>query len=228
MYPMYIPMSDTITVKDIHPVNDEYVFLFDIDHTLYKMDECMHKDEIKSWVDVYNTLRGNKKDVPTFREILGMSPMYGGAFYSVFNICAKEAEDFRGMFDYSKYLEKDIRLRNKLSSIPYRKWCFTNGLESRAKSVLGALDIEDCFEGVVCMDDNSRGDFGKPFLNSYLFVERILGITKKENVIFFDDNENNIKTGRDMGWKSIIVREEDDIIDLISQAENDIKLRPER
>lgn len=221
-------MNDTTIYIDILPVNDDYIFLFDIDHTLYKMDEYMHKDEVKAWVNVYNILKGDKEDVPTFRDILKMSPMYGGAFYEIFDVNAKEAEDLRGIFDYSKYLEKDTKLRDKLNNIPYRKWCFTNGLESRARSILKALGIENCFEGVICIDDKSRGDFGKPFLNSYLFVEKVLGITKKENVIFFDDNENNIKKGKEMGWRSILVREDDDIVDLLNKVEYDIKLGPER
>lgn len=226
--PKYIPMNYTTNYEDIAPLKDDYIFLFDIDHTLYKMKEDMHKHEVNAWIDVYNKLKGNKDSVPTFKEILQMSLMYGGAFYKVFNVTAKQADDLREIIDYSQYIPKDTLLRNKLISIPHRKWCFTNGLKSRAKSLLTALNIENCFEGVICMDDDSRGDFGKPFKNSFIFVEKLFDVTRKDHVIFFDDNVNNIKVSNEMGWKSILVGKEDNLVDLIDKTEEDIKLGPER
>ncbi|WJX49242.1 hypothetical protein P8452_35702 [Trifolium repens] len=67
-------------------------------------------------------------------------------------------------FDYDEYhsfvhgrlpyenLKPDPILRNMLLSLPYRKLIFTNADKVHALKALRILELEDCFEGIICFE----------------------------------------------------------------------------
>ncbi|KAF9763421.1 hypothetical protein NGRA_1276 [Nosema granulosis] len=220
--------ENIILFKDsIKKVGDDYIFLFDIDDTIYKSSEKFHQNQIKSFYEAYDKLREKAikdgKTIPPVDVALKENALYTETFFKYFDITPIQLEAFREQCDYSEFLEKDEEVRNMLLSIPFRKWAFTNGLKSRADPILEVLGLKDCFEGVICFDDDSREIIGKPKDSAFEFVEELLGIENKQKVFFFDDALINIKTGERFGWRSIHVRKEDCIIELVNDVLKDIK-----
>ncbi|KAF9763422.1 hypothetical protein NGRA_1277 [Nosema granulosis] len=213
--------TENLELKDsIKKVGDDYIFLFDIDDTLYKSSYEFKKIQLKSYVDVYNNLRdicGNR-DIPPVSAGLIENSLYSETFSKYFNISPIQLESLRKQIAYKDYLGKEMKLRKKLLSIPFRKWAFTNCVESRARPILKALGLTDCFEGVICIDDDSVELIGKPKDSAFEFVEEFLGIENKQKVFFFDDALANIKTGERFGWRSFHVRKKYNIIDLLEDT----------
>lgn len=212
---------------NIQKVGDDYVLLFDIDDTLYKSSEKFHQNQIKSFYEAYDKLRAQflpfNKDIPEVGVALKENALYTQTFFKYFDISPIQLEKFREQCDYRDFIERDDRLREFLLNLPFRKWAFTNGLRSRAEPILEVLGLSDCFEGVICFDDDSRDIIGKPMKEAFEFVENLLEIENKSKVFFFDDHHLNIQTGNLFGWKSILVKKEDDLIDLINDAIGNIK-----
>ncbi|EEQ81802.1 hypothetical protein NCER_101613 [Vairimorpha ceranae BRL01] len=212
----------------ISPLNDDYLFLFDIDETLFQFEKEFNKAEIASWKEVFYNLQKQTSETRSFHEILMSCPMWGGGFYRAFEITAKKADDLRGFFDYKKYISKDELLKKTLDSLSCRKWCFTNGLKCRAEAILQCLGIEECFEGIICIDDNEMGTRGKPFDFAYNFVESLFKITKKDKIYFFDDNKNNVEKGNTFNWNTFLIDEKTNLVQLLDYLKEKLNLEVER
>lgn len=211
----------------IRNIGDDYVFLFDIDDTLYKFTEQLYNNQIKSYHEAYEKLRkqhlDKNNDIPEVHVALKDNPLFGGTFKNYFNISPIQLEAFREQCDYNDFLERDDKLRNILIDLPFRKWAFTNGTRSRAEPILEILGMDDCFEGVICLDDELQEVIGKPMKEAFEFVENLLGIVNRSKVFFFDDNHHNIKTGNSIGWKSFHITKDIELVELIDDIIKDIK-----
>ncbi|WUR03067.1 putative nucleotide phosphatase [Vairimorpha necatrix] len=215
--------KDSLAVKKNEPV-----FIFDIDDTLYKMSSDMQKAEYKSWMTVFDHLNNPKITDKTFHEILNSSPMQGGGFYKLFEKTVKEAETLRGNFKYEVYLSKDASLREVLLDLKYKKYCFTNGSKSRSQSILRCLGLEDCFDGVVCIDDTEMGTRGKPFAFSYEFIIELLKIEDNPNIYFFDDSKFNIEKAKEYNWRCYKIEKDTNLVEIIKKINEDLKVAGER
>jgi pyrimidine 5'-nucleotidase len=91
-------------------------------------------------------------------------------------------------------------------------WIFTNGCKKHAFSVLKHLNITEYFDGFIhvnLLNDIERY-LCKPNKKAYQWVEKIIGFDKeRDKIIFFEDNEKNIKVAHTMGWKCVYVNEDD-------------------
>ncbi|KAK6090004.1 hypothetical protein P3W45_001050 [Vairimorpha bombi] len=220
----FISMNlSNLSKYDILPV-DDYIFIFDIDDTLYKASDDMVSVEIEKWRKAYNHYLNDKKKedkhaVPPFSDIIKCNPLLSESFYKCFGKHPYEVELCRGILDYSLYVKKNDKLINLLRDLPYRKYCFTNGMKCRAEPILDVMGLTDVFEGVICMDDRSVDNFvlGKPKEEAYDFVEKLLNIKDRSKVYFFDDACINIEEGLRRGWNSYLVKKEDDIVEMVSR-----------
>ncbi|EOB14012.1 hypothetical protein NBO_42g0002 [Nosema bombycis CQ1] len=203
----------------IKKVKDDYILIFDIDETLYKGSEEFHEKEDSAYFNTYNALKekmypGNN-DIPTPESVLIKGALFMDIFKKYFGVSASQMEKMRGQTCFEKYIPRDEKLRDYLMNLPLRKWAFTNGLEERATRILESLGVSECFEGVIGVGEDSEELIGKPKDSAYKFVEDLLGIEDKGKVYFFDDNPFNIQTGEKFGWNSILIKKEENLIDVL-------------
>ncbi|WUR03059.1 haloacid dehalogenase-like hydrolase (had) superfamily protein [Vairimorpha necatrix] len=206
---------------------NEPVFLFDIDDTLYKMSSELHKAEFNSWKNVFNKLNSPRITEKGFWEVLKSSPMTGAGILQMFNKTAKEAEDMRGHFEYKNFINKDFILREALSNIKYKKYCFTNNTKLRSQSILQCLGIEDCFDGIICIDDTEMGTKGKPFNYAYEFIIELLNLKDNQNVYFFDDSDCNIEKAKEYYWNCYKIERNTNLVDILKKINRDLKVAGE-
>ncbi|EEQ81513.1 hypothetical protein NCER_102029 [Vairimorpha ceranae BRL01] len=227
----FITMNpDNIQKYNINPVNSNYIFLFDIDDTLYKASEEMHNLEMEKWYSAYKHFKLEVPCALDFNTLLDSKPLYSEAFYYHFNKTPYEVEKVKGFLDYSKFVKRNEDLKLCLKNIKHRKWCFTNGMKCRAEPILKCLDLLDTFEGVICMDNKCPSNLvlGKPYKQVYYFVEELLKIQDKSKVYFFDDSIVNINIGKKMGWNSFLIEKKDNIINVLNDVMDKIADEMER
>ncbi|KAF5141413.1 pyrimidine 5 -nucleotidase [Vairimorpha ceranae] len=211
----------------ITPINDGYIFLFDMDGTLYKSTEEMKTFDLQRWERVYNQLKVRNKNAPPFEELKDRNLLNTETFVKYFKTIPRDLEKTKGSADYNRFLKEDTKLKKCLESIPVRKWCFTNAMEYRAKKVLNCLDLTDTFEGVICRDNKCF--YGtvmrKPQEQVYKFVEELLQIKDKRKVFFFDDNIENIDTGCKMGWRCFHITPDTDLVGILKNIKQEMGVK---
>ncbi|KAH9625478.1 hypothetical protein KSS87_018337, partial [Heliosperma pusillum] len=57
-----------------------------------------------------------------------------------------------GKLPYDHLLKPDLAMRKKLLSLPIQKVIFTNADKRHASEVLKRLELEDCFESIICFE----------------------------------------------------------------------------
>ncbi|WUR04849.1 putative haloacid dehalogenase-like hydrolase [Vairimorpha necatrix] len=216
----------------VYTQNDEYIFLFDIDDTLYKSTQDFHIDErnaLKKCYNFYKNSMPNHNDVPDFDDFIQSHGSINDAFFKVFNKTPLEVEIVKN-FNYGDYLREDKELQLFFSKFPYKSWCFTNGIKMRAEMILESLGLTKSFIGVFCKDDGCDGEFilRKPKKETYEFVEKYLNIKNKSKVYFFDDNQKNITIGEEMGWNCILIDNPDNILDILKRIKDQLQEEEER
>uniref|UniRef100_A0A0A0KJ84 Uncharacterized protein n=1 Tax=Cucumis sativus TaxID=3659 RepID=A0A0A0KJ84_CUCSA len=117
-------------------------------------------------------------------------------------------------------LKPDPVLRNLLLSLPQRKIIFTNAEKGHAAQVLERLDLEDCFEGVICfeiLNNNnnnpsleSKFNGGNDIIICKPSIEAIqaavkIADTQPNKTIFFDDSVRNMENGKAAGLHTVIL-----------------------
>ena len=211
--------SENSSGQGVDPLNSDLIFIFDIDDTLYKASEEMHNADMNAWKTAYDKYKHKNSNTPDFSTFIELSDMYCETFRSFFDVKYSEVEKTRN-FNYKTYLKKDENLYNYLKKFPYRKWCFTNATKYRAVPILHAIGLDDCFEGIIHIDDDCKQNcsIGKPSEEAFLFIEKIFNIKDKKKIYFFDDLEPNINTGIKMGWNCYLIKREDSLIDVLDKV----------
>ncbi len=97
----------------------------------------------------------------------------------------------------------DPELRPLLLSLPQPKWICTNADDNHARRVLHHLGVLDCFEGIV--DIQKTGFSPKPSSAYFKQALKIIGGSKPEYCVFFDDLPRNLAPARAMGIITVLV-----------------------
>lgn len=102
-----------------------------------------------------------------------------------------------------EHLKPDPRLRKILSSIPHRRHIFSNGPVEYVRRVLGALEVEDCFEEI--FDIRRSGFVPKPNDAPY---DRVMRDLQGENNtwVLIEDAAKNLPPARARGWRTVWLR----------------------
>ncbi|EPR78580.1 Pyrimidine 5'-nucleotidase [Spraguea lophii 42_110] len=205
-------------IKTKSPVfNTEKVFVFDVDETLYSFD-CKMQDLLA--ILPVECIR-NKKILQNTDDIYTeYSKKYGIALRGYIAdklITPDEYIDAIAKIDYKKELQGEISLRDHLDKIPYNKICFSNSVDTHVKSTLKFLNLDGCFDYVVCANIYSDEIICKPMEESYTQVEKLIGIENRKNIIFFDDMLKNIEQARKRGWTTYHVQKENILKDILSE-----------
>lgn len=185
-----------------NPVGKESIVVFDIDYCLYSnpIMKKMEKDLIK-------TDAKEKYNIEDFDKISRNYHNSKELFYKEFNMHPSEFHIIYENLKYESYLSPDPVLRNTISKINCRKFCFTNACEEKARKILKLIDLEDCFEAVFCADSVGDDFYLKPQRRAFEFFDNYFGVECKDKVHFFDDKHVNYNSALNHGWNAYLVEE---------------------
>ncbi|KAH9301890.1 hypothetical protein KI387_013473 [Taxus chinensis] len=118
------------------------------------------------------------------------------------------------------FIKPNPVLRNILLSMPQRKLIFTNSDTVHATKVLKKLDLEDCFEAVICFEslnmdylDQQQNQDCNPLTSPVIIkpsieaMKRAIAIANSDpqRTLFFDDNARNIAGAKAAGINTVLV-----------------------
>jgi putative hydrolase of the HAD superfamily len=102
-----------------------------------------------------------------------------------------------------KYIKPDPELHKILSSLPQRRWIFTNADDKHAARVLNILGIQDCFAGII---DIRAIDFAcKPETIAYQRALLVAGDEDPSQCVIFDDALRNLNPAHELGFYTVLV-----------------------
>lgn len=106
----------------------------------------------------------------------------------------------------AEFIRPDPKLYQLLSTLPQKKYIFTNADVQHARRVLNALQMGEWFDQII--DIRALGFICKPDPNAYQRALEIAGIFKPEECVLFDDATRNLKPARELGWYTVLVGDE--------------------
>lgn len=212
----FILMSNINIGKYNHKLNNEKVFIFDIDDTLYKRSMEIKNKEKFIW-DLYYTSMRNK-DMPQVSENLSLLQLNNFKLYKFRKDVSKRADESKQREFFTEFVFPDVKLKKLLNNIPFKKFCFTNGGLYRSRTILDIMEITECFDGVFYAENKDFIPIGKPLENSYKFIMDFLSITNPKQIYFFDDLEINISAAKKLGWNAFLIKENDDLTHIVKMV----------
>lgn len=103
----------------------------------------------------------------------------------------------------TQFIQPDPELRRMLTSLPQRKFIFTNADREHAARVLQVLQLEDCFDGII---DVRAIDFVcKPDPLAYRLALKLSGENNPASCLLVDDSIRNLAPARLMGFTTVLV-----------------------
>lgn len=117
-------------------------------------------------------------------------------------------------FDVTPFMGPNPRLKALLRALPQHKLIFTNASSRHAHNVLNALDVVDCFEYVIGVEEVDY--IPKPDPRAY---QKCLVLTKVNPArsMFIDDLIENLRPAKEMGMVTALVSPRrplhDDVVD---------------
>ncbi len=179
--------------------------LFDLDATLYPESNGLWK-VIRHRISLYMSehLDIPKDRIESLREEYYLS--YGTTLKGLqahYEINSAEYLDYVHDVPLQDFIQPDQKLRNMILSIPQPCWIFTNSDTAHTRRVLTALDIEDCFEGII--DILSLSPYCKPQYEAYKLALNYANIKYPNTCVFLDDSPSNLAPAREMGIFTVLV-----------------------
>lgn len=100
------------------------------------------------------------------------------------------------------YLKPDPAQRKVLATLPIRKVILTNADAAHARRVLTALELENCFDGIV--DVNSVHPYCKPQPEALKIAMAYAGEGDPHHCVLIDDLRHTTRAARAFGFYSIL------------------------
>lgn len=179
--------------------------LFDLDATLYPADNPVWA-EIGHRIEIY--LRERLSIPPEKTNYLKKSYYleYGTTLRGLqFHHHVDPQDYLRFVHDIpiQTYLQPDPALRAMIRTLPQQKWIFTNSDRAHATRVLTALDLVDCFEGIISLE--SLDYECKPHPIVYQTALHITQTPDPRRVLYLDDSLRNLAPAHALGMYTIYV-----------------------
>ena len=177
---------------------------FDLDDTLYPAD-CGLWPVIRDRIGLFmvEQLNISSEEMPGLRRTL--FEQYGTTLRGLQHQFSFSVSDFLAFVHdvpLSKYLKPDPELKLVLAKLPVRKYIFTNADVNHAKRVLKALDLEDCFEGII--DVVAMNPYCKPMPASFKIAMQTAGELDPSRCVMIDDIHRTTRAARELGLFSIL------------------------
>lgn len=180
---------------------------FDLDGTLYdnrsglwevirqRMSLYMNKKLGLSW-DIIPNLR--KQYFETYGTTLRGLQLH-------YHVDADDYLQFVHDIPLHEYIKPDEELREMVLTLPFRKFIFTNADSNHAERVLRAINMVDCFDGII--DVRSINFYCKPEIEAYQIALHKANIRDPQTVIYLDDSIANLIPATQLGMFTILVGE---------------------
>lgn len=181
------------------------VAFFDLDDTLYdkqsglweairqRMSLYMHERLGMSW-DIIPTLRRHYFET------------YGTTLRGLQLHHQVDADDYLAYvhdLPLHEFIQPDPELRQMLTTLPLRRFIFTNADRDHAKRVLKILGIADCFEGII--DVRAIHFYCKPEPQAYQIALEIAQVQDPQKCVYLDDSLVNLVAARTLGFYTVLV-----------------------
>jgi pyrimidine 5'-nucleotidase len=178
---------------------------FDLDSTLYPESNGLWQ-AIKERIDLYLEQRMGfpPDEITAIRQRFFMD--HGTTLCGLqihHNVNPVDYLNFVHDLPLKEYLAPDPRLREILMSIPSKRWVFTNSDAPHANRVMKALEIFDCFEGMI--DVRIMDPLCKPREEAYRFALEYVGVNDPKTCALLDDSTRNLAPAKALGFFTVLV-----------------------
>jgi pyrimidine 5'-nucleotidase len=182
---------------------------FDLDDTLYPRNNGVW-DAIAARIDLYMLERVGipPEEIPGLRQTLFRT--YGTTLRGLNitrHVDVHDYLDFVHDVPLKNFLVPDPRIRPMLQRYPQRRLIFTNADRQHAQRVLGLLDLDGCFDGVVDILDILP--YCKPMPEAFEIAIQKAGAASPQECVLIDDTLNNLANARKLGLYTIRVGHEE-------------------
>ncbi|MDX1438106.1 MAG: pyrimidine 5'-nucleotidase [Anaerolineales bacterium] len=183
--------------------------LIDLDDTLYPHSTGMWQ-VIRARMELYmrDYLHIPEEDIGPMRDRYYAE--YGTTLRGLQNdrrVNSDEFLDFVHDVQVARYVTPNVYLKGILESVPQPIWIFTNADAAHAERVLAALDIRDCFSGII--DVRALDFIPKPDPAAFQKALQIAGAARPQECIFFDDAPRNLRAARNLGFFTVQVQSDE-------------------
>lgn len=181
------------------------LLVFDLDDTLYSPESGLWH-AIGDRINLFIQQRLDLPPVEASRLRDQLFNQYGTTLRGLeasFGIDAAEYLAFVHDVPLHQFLKPDPVLRQILSSLPFRKIIFTNGDRAHAGRVLSALNVADCFDGIIDVMDIAP--FCKPMPESFHLAVKIAAVKDLSRCVIFEDSPRNLTAARSLGLFTVQV-----------------------
>jgi len=185
------------------------LIIFDLDNTLYSRNSGMLQEigrRIELWLRNHFDLPGEEAVAMRHDYFLRYGTTLGG-LVALHDVDAREFLAFVHNVPTAEYLDSNPALAAMLTSIPLRKAVYTNAPSEYAGRVLRTLEVADCFEQVIGIEE--VGLRNKPSRDAY---ERALALlnARGSECIMIEDSARNLRPARALGMATVLVGDESD------------------
>lgn len=179
--------------------------LFDLDATLYPADNGFWA-EIGKRIEIYLQHRMGFSTEETITLKKTYYDKYGTTLRGLqfhHHVNPQDYLEFVHDIPTRDFLQPDLPLRKVLQTLPQPKWIFTNSDQAHASRVLAALNLADCFEGIISLE--SMDYECKPHPLAYQIALKITGETDPHQVVYLDDSLRNLAPAKAFGFFTVHV-----------------------
>jgi pyrimidine 5'-nucleotidase len=178
---------------------------FDLDETLYPTENGLWQlisDRISAYM--LDIMGLDPEIVPALRKRLYET--YGTTFGGLRREFQIDEQGFLGFvhdLPLKDYIKPDPELRRMLLAYPQEKWIFTNADAGHAWRILKALEVADCFKGVIDILDIDP--HCKPHPQAYQIALQMAGQQDPVACVFVDDRWPNLESAQKIGFFTVQV-----------------------
>jgi putative hydrolase of the HAD superfamily len=181
------------------------VAFFDLDDTLYDKQSGLW-EAIRNRMSLYmhERLGMSWEVIPTLRR--HYFETYGTTLRGLQLHHQVDADDYLAYvhdLPIHEFIQPDPQLRQMLTTLPLRRFIFTNADRDHARRVLQTLNIADCFDGII--DVRAIHFYCKPEPQAYQIALQIAEIDEPQQCLYLDDSLVNLAAARKLGFYTVLV-----------------------
>ena len=180
-------------------------FFIDLDDTIYPASSGVWPLAAERMVTYMNEVLGiPMAEAPALRERLFHK--YGTTLRGLQLEYGIDSEDYLAYvhdLDLHNLLQPDPELKEALSRFNQPKWIFTNATREHAQNVLSAIQVAECFNGIIDIRDVQP--YCKPDPSAYRIALQLAGSLAPEEVLMVDDRKENLDVAANLGFKTVLI-----------------------
>ena len=180
-------------------------FFIDLDDTVYPASSGVWPLAAERMVIYMNEVLGIPlAEAPALRERLFHK--YGTTLRGLQLEYGIDSEDYLAYvhdLDLHNLLEPDPELKEALARFNQPKWIFTNATREHAQNVLSAIQVAECFSGIIDIRDVQP--YCKPDPSAYRIALQLAGSLTPEEVLMVDDRKENLDVAANLGFKTVLI-----------------------